>query len=74
MCCFPGELTGTHLTEESVEVTIGQRQTTDDMCICCIEFTENVSEVGRRDAVLWTVKGVYQRQNVAVEGKNKAPR
>lgn len=36
-----------------------------------IEFHENVGVVARRDAVLGTVKGVHQRQDVAVEGKNK---
>lgn len=47
-----------------------QRQTADSLHMCRIEFFENVAVVARRYAVLRTIKGVYQRQDVAVEGKN----
>lgn len=67
---FTADSTGTHLAEESVEVTNWQRQTADNLRMCRIEFFENVVVVARRYAVLRTIKGVHQRQDVAVEGKN----
>lgn len=53
-----GESTATHLAQELFEAAFRQGQTADDVFMCCIEFLKDEGVVVRRDAILWTVKGV----------------